>query len=964
MVPASALVFVALAVAPALAAAESGLTLQVFNHTQEPHADVTLVVAGSEECWNNGNLVGLGDTAGYRWITPGKETSFSSSRSYALFRGCSNSIFGRTEGFRQLAILVRDRSGGHAYMPEGEGLFKVVARPLTLRGTGGFRFEHLVDTWVPRKDGLGLICWRTSIDSQGSGDSTEGFGSITIYNGHTCNSAASPPRRPVSARAASGRPAAATVKAPESRGPGSSGSVINLLSTVGVACPWWAYPGDVGTCARIDPGGESKWSIANLTRDVRNFKFTGAVGAVDPYVPVGRGQLAVPASASPGTVTVAEAVATSQTSTTQTQVGGKVGTSFGFEQSGKFKLPGLAEGGLKFSQSLTFEANWSKSDANAKADSTTRTVTISVGAKPGFTTRLDVFTNSREANYEYAADLDFGKPSAVEPVVTPANQALGQSPAHRQPCLGYVVGDRNVYGSIMQIGDGLLAAGFSPTEPSLTPERRAFLQSIPSFSTQSGDCPGFPSGFAAAAGFKGVGVGTYRSTGYDAAGVQAKTFTGCVYVTPVGGRTAAARRRHAPEAPSAPPSDTAPCQDVSPDGGTVTVGRDGALNPAVGRAARQRGTPAQRRVNPAGALLDFRRDAVAGRAIVAPPGSDEIFAPEAGGTLYTNNGALDIVHVGRGSTTVIGGSGDNVIYGGNGGRDVLQGGHGGRNFLIAGAARTVLRESSGAANMYGGRGVNTFRGANMQGVMLGGSGPNTMIATGDTSGVAMTGGSGRNVYEVLGRGTPDIIQLPRSASRSELISKHSMRVPRYVERAVAIGNQHVTLVGSAGTKSLKANNAGDVLRAGPGAETLRGGRGRDRIVFSNENDDTAIGGAGPDQYRFSGRPANNPRPSALQHIANRTASTIVDFHPRSGDRLVLSARVFGAEVLRLGRAFDLVAGLNPRPRTHRPTLLFNTHTRILSFDRDGAGRISDQVIVRLRGAVGAPRRGWFEFVSR
>jgi hypothetical protein len=134
-------------------------------------------------------------------------------------------------------------------------------------------------------------------------------------------------------------------------------------------------------------------------------------------------------------------------------------------------------------------------------------------------------------------------------------------------------------------------------------------------------------------------------------------------------------------------------------------------------------------------------------------------------------------------------------------------------------------------------------------------------------------------------------------------------------------------------------------------------------VLTDENDDRAIGGRGANRYRFTGHPVTGRRPASMRHI-RRAASTIVDFYPGKGDRLVLSARVFGANVLRLRHGFRIAVGRNPRPRTRRATLLFNPRTRVLRFDRDGIGPIPDQVIVRLRGSHRIPRRGWFRFVAR
>jgi RTX calcium-binding nonapeptide repeat (4 copies) len=171
-----------------------------------------------------------------------------------------------------------------------------------------------------------------------------------------------------------------------------------------------------------------------------------------------------------------------------------------------------------------------------------------------------------------------------------------------------------------------------------------------------------------------------------------------------------------PGAADAPPPDSAsgPCQNVPVNGGTVSGE-----------------TPGQ--------LLDLR--AQPNVNLVAPAGSDEILAPEAGGTIYTNNGALDIVYSGHGPTRVVGGSGENEFYGGAG-NDTLVGGNGGSNYLHAGSGQDVLREPNGFAEMFGGPGHDTFQGTNMTGVMAGGSGVNVMVGRGNLSKLLMEGGSG------------------------------------------------------------------------------------------------------------------------------------------------------------------------------------------------------------------------------
>src|SRR4029078_5726762 len=121
--------------------------------------------------------------------------------------------------------------------------------------------------------------------------------------------------------------------------------------------------------------------------------------------------------------------------------------------------------GFTARQKVTAGYNYSNAQAKTTADETEIRVAINAAAKPGYETTLDVFTTRVSANYEYAADLTFGKAGTVTPVVTPATQALNMSPATRQPCLGYIVGDATVRNSIMNIGKAQTDAGNKDTEP-------------------------------------------------------------------------------------------------------------------------------------------------------------------------------------------------------------------------------------------------------------------------------------------------------------------------------------------------------------------------------------------------------------------------------------------------------------------------------------------------------------------
>jgi len=903
---------------PALAG--PGLNVRLYNRTGEhgtPPADVELTRNGKSHCWDDH---ALGDNPP-RYASPTGEVVYYTEKRNPLISSCTGA-----DGFREVVLRLREPGQSDWYTPQGENpYYHLYYQHSRHNRTAGFRIGANLQTWAPRKDGRGLVCWHAAVGNPKSdeiriyvySDVEPGHCGIEVASNlgpdYTANSEAkanTPVAQP---------PPAARARPGRTRAPADNGAIINLLSTIGVLCPWYAFPGKTAECNGFNIGNEADWVVDNVSREVRNFRITDTVGTNDPRTSVGTAELAVPSTSEEGYLAVEENVATSEETSTTTTHGGGVGVTFGFAQRASAKLPFFGDGGVEFRQEINTEYNYSKATTESTTKTVTRSVYISATALPGFTTTLDVFTAKRAAEFKYAANLDFGKTDVAQPVLTPASLALNQSPARRQPCLAYAVGNEQVRNSIMFSGRALLAAGYSPDEPTLPAARRAFLRSLPYFQTPPSRCPGFPCCFASVGQFKGDGVGSYDNFGYDEKGQPVKVMTGCVYQTPFppARRTAAlAHSRLAP--PTArPPDRRTPCKTVPVSGGIVTGE-----------------TP--------GRLLDYR----AGPAnIVAPPGSDEIFGPRSGGTIYTNNGALDIVHAGPGSTRVFGGSGENVIYGGSG-NDTLVGGQGGSNYLHAGAGTDVMREAGGFAVMHGGRGADTFEGTNMKGVMAGGSGPSRMIARGDLSHLEMVGGRGATIYELEGPGTPQILQLPESAP-STLMTDHSMAVPAYVHDAIATGSGHVTLRSAVGTRLLQANNAGDTLISGPGAVWLRGGRGRDTIVFNPYNDDLATGGAGADRYEFTGSPETQQRPRSLQYPAARTAATITNFNPAKGDRLVLRAAVFGRAIITLARHFKLVVARDPRPRGRGSTLLLSTRTGVLSFDPDGNGPISDKVIVKV-----------------
>ncbi len=937
-----AALFASLSAAPA-AHAGQGVWITVHNETP---AKVDLLSRDGSNCWEGQTL---GHQPGEKSVAPKATVTYSSEKKTS--RGCGG------DAHQNVQLMVQD--AGSWLLPQGSPPnYRLFWQDGSNENFGINLYDGL-GTWVPREDGKGLLCLHSEIKDANHAD-------IWAYSDRHCNVAvpetiqhSSPKPPPPSLPAPAARTLAAASagegekekkekeeeekKKEEAEYPG----VINVLSAVGVACPWFAYPKEPKRCEELNPGDPEKWSIANLSRKVNNFKIKTAAAAKNEKVAVAAVQTSIPPDESPGQLSVNETVGISESNTSTTQRGAKIGVKFGFKQSIKANIPFIGEGGVEFSQELNEEYSWGRTDARTTTQSKQKTVAISTTAKPGFTTHLDVFTARRNANYTYEADLEFGNTEGKpQNVTTPANVALAQSPAWRQPCLGYVVGGPEVRNSLVYIGEALLRAGYRPDDSSLAPEKRALLESVPFYHGGAKACEGFPAGYSSSASFNGTGVGTYANLGYDLSGNPVSKMIGCVYAEPYAGegasssraRGAARAERARVQAQAEATVDDSPCREVPVAGGRVEVAEPGVLvdDSGLGGLGAEAG--------------------LQGPTSKGTVGSDKILGPRRGGTVRSSGGAFDVIETGSGDTRVLATARENIVEGKEG-DDELSGG-GRMSYLYGGGGDDGLTDAHGAAVMYGEGGGDTFEGTDMKGAMFGGGGDDKMIGKGDLSQLAMSGGAGSDVYVLKGHGTPSIVQLP-GPGQATVLTDHSLTVPPNLDVARAIGPRRVTLRGGEASR-LVAGEGGSVLVSGPGPTRLRGRGGPDTIVFDGLNDDSATGAGGADRYVFTGNPETGQRPAGLRYPARPAAPVVSDFESMRGDRLVLRSSVFGPEVLQLRRHFTVVAAARPRPRGARPTLLFDTRSGLLSFDRDGSGPISDQVVVELPRSRG-PRPGWFEF---
>lgn len=129
------------------------------------------------------------------------------------------------------------------------------------------------------------------------------------------------------------------------------------------------------------------------------------------------------------------------------------------------------------------------------------------------------------------------------------------------------------------------------------------------------------------------------------------------------------------------------------------------------------------------------------------------------------------------------------------------------------------------------------------------------------------------------------------------------------------------LDGGAGADRLDGGAGTDILAGGDGVDVILGGAGSDRIE-GGAGADIITGGAGADVFIFNGRTEGGDR--------------ITDFDQAAGDRLKLLSFGF------LG-FFEIAQGTEANPDDMG--LYFNTRTKILSHDADGAGSVYERVVV-------------------
>lgn len=713
---------------------------------------------------------------------------------------------------------------------------------------------------------------------------------------------------------------------PEPDEPGKDeGVIVSFMSSAAVACDMLGL-GDEKACGEVAKNENS--NLSNLSTDVKKFKMTGSFGTVNERENICSATTRIEPGAGSGSVKCTKAVTTSQSTTTTTTHGWKVGADYA--KSFKYTA-NLLFSAVESTHTVTISGEYNGSTANSvqSGTSTTKSVEVDQAALPGMVTRLDVFTQSADVNYTYDADLKMGLAGATEPVRSPAATALGMSTSDTQHCLASVVGGTTVNGSIMERQKRMLDSGLRPDNPTLKRSHQLFLKSAPFYSAGSDTCPGMPSMFPSTSAFKGQGVGTYGSTGYGDDGKPLQSWMVCVYVMPLAPRgsseNAGSRMRVEAQAPSSP------CVQQKQGEPTVRVTRPGVL-------------------------VDLRKGAGAGGAVFTGGlKSEQAIGTSQGDTINLGRGVSQVVRSGDGDDTVDATTGNDTVYAGPGDDVVQVGSHDyaeggpGADDLQAREARNV--------QLLGGTGNDKLRASGVAGASLsGGAGDDELSVTGRLVSTALAGGPGNDTYVVSGStgSAPRMFEMP-SEGYDVLMTDRTIRAPLYVDELRATGDAAVDITAGGGRQVVVGNDAPNVIAPGRGPDVVDAGPGSDAIMMGWDAHDTVTGGPGADLFVPLGGPA---RARNGQLVPGARSHAILDFTPADGDRIQLRARVFGAQVANLGRAWQVVVGAAPRATAPAATVLADSSSGLLAFDRDGSGPIIPKVIAMVPDATGvAPT--WF-----
>lgn len=201
------------------------------------------------------------------------------------------------------------------------------------------------------------------------------------------------------------------------------------------------------------------------------------------------------------------------------------------------------------------------------------------------------------------------------------------------------------------------------------------------------------------------------------------------------------------------------------------------------------------------------------------------------------------------SDTLIGGCGDDILYGqlgidtliGGEGNDTLDGGES-IDLLFAGDGNDILRGGPGFDFLVGGNGNDTADYSTSKEAVTANLGAFWLNSGGDASGGVLT-----ELVEILIGGTPveDFTSSALFSSFAAMIDEQlGLRIPD-----ITLGIENLT--GSAYNDNLTGNAGANVLDGGKGKDRLAGGLGNDTYIFDGTDTIVENAGQGTDTVRSS-----------------------------------------------------------------------------------------------------------------
>ncbi len=230
--------------------------------------------------------------------------------------------------------------------------------------------------------------------------------------------------------------------------------------------------------------------------------------------------------------------------------------------------------------------------------------------------------------------------------------------------------------------------------------------------------------------------------------------------------------------------------------------------------------------------------------ILGGSGNDRLYGQN-GNDLVDGGAGNDRLYGQNGDDRLMGGVGNDRLYGGSGGDD-LQGGDG-NDRLYGGSGDDVLAGGAGSDRLYGQAGADQ---------LMGGDGNDYLYFDGDDT--RIDGGAGYDY--AIAQGNQDVtldmaassIERARGANGDDLLDGSGLTAAALIQG----GNGHDTILGGSGGDRLYGQNGNDIIDGGAGNDRLYGQNGDDQIsggagsdrLYGQNGDDQLGGGAGNDWF--------------------------------------------------------------------------------------------------------------------